>query len=143
MSEIACPRRHTSKAFIGPAPLRGPRDSSGNIAGCKSACLANLDGNQGAPAIASRPLITLLPTEHMLFFFIRKFPELLLWYPRYSPNLSCFRCVTFAEIQLLWWPDRDTQAFNITATSRTVVAMRMLTHTTNQAGRRFGHAMRV
>ncbi|KAJ3566796.1 hypothetical protein NP233_g6776 [Leucocoprinus birnbaumii] len=30
-----------------PSPLVGPRDSSGNPVGCKSACFANLDGNQG------------------------------------------------------------------------------------------------
>ncbi|KAI0801783.1 thaumatin-like protein [Irpex lacteus] len=29
-----------------PAPLKGPFDSSGFPVGCKSACLANLDGNQ-------------------------------------------------------------------------------------------------
>ncbi|KAF5348842.1 hypothetical protein D9756_009712 [Leucocoprinus leucothites] len=30
-----------------PAPLKGPYDSSGFPVGCKSACVANLDGNQG------------------------------------------------------------------------------------------------
>ncbi|KAF8878087.1 thaumatin [Infundibulicybe gibba] len=30
-----------------PAPLKGPYDSTGFPVGCKSACLANLDGNQG------------------------------------------------------------------------------------------------
>ncbi|TEB32603.1 thaumatin-like protein [Coprinellus micaceus] len=29
-----------------PDPLKGPFDASGNPVGCKSACLANLDGNQ-------------------------------------------------------------------------------------------------
>ncbi|KAG8694130.1 hypothetical protein FRC11_002414, partial [Ceratobasidium sp. 423] len=29
-----------------PAPLKGPYDSSGFPVGCKSACVANLDGNQ-------------------------------------------------------------------------------------------------
>ena len=32
---------------ICPAALKGPYDSSGFPVGCKSACLANLDGNQG------------------------------------------------------------------------------------------------
>lgn len=31
----------------GPAPLKGPTNSSGSTLGCKSACDANLDGNQG------------------------------------------------------------------------------------------------
>ena len=32
---------------IGPAELKGPFDSTGFPVGCKSACEANLDGNQG------------------------------------------------------------------------------------------------
>ncbi|KAJ3575510.1 hypothetical protein NP233_g1048 [Leucocoprinus birnbaumii] len=30
-----------------PAEIAGPKSASGKVAGCKSACLANLDGNQG------------------------------------------------------------------------------------------------
>ncbi|KAJ2919778.1 hypothetical protein MD484_g729, partial [Candolleomyces efflorescens] len=33
--------------YDGPAPLIGPFDSSGFPVGCKSACIANLDGNPG------------------------------------------------------------------------------------------------
>ena len=31
----------------GPTPLKGPFDSTGFPVGCKSACVANLDGNPG------------------------------------------------------------------------------------------------
>ena len=31
----------------GPAAIAGPADSSGKNVGCKSACYANLDGDQG------------------------------------------------------------------------------------------------
>jgi hypothetical protein len=37
----------SAHGLIGPAPLKGPYDSSGFPVGCKSSCLANLDGNQG------------------------------------------------------------------------------------------------
>ncbi|KAF8964742.1 thaumatin [Flammula alnicola] len=33
--------------YDGPAQLKGPFDSTGFPVGCKSACVANLDGNQG------------------------------------------------------------------------------------------------
>ncbi|TFK75743.1 thaumatin-like protein [Pluteus cervinus] len=33
--------------LLGPPPLKGPFDSTGFPVGCKSACFANLDGNQG------------------------------------------------------------------------------------------------
>ena len=33
--------------ITGPAPLKGPTDSSAQALGCKSACQANLDGNPG------------------------------------------------------------------------------------------------
>ena len=33
--------------MTGPAPLKGPFDSTGFPVGCKSACNANLDGNPG------------------------------------------------------------------------------------------------
>ncbi|KAG6889587.1 hypothetical protein C0995_016395 [Termitomyces sp. Mi166 len=33
--------------YDGPDPLKGPFDASGAPVGCKSACLANLDGNPG------------------------------------------------------------------------------------------------
>ncbi|KAF9254524.1 hypothetical protein L218DRAFT_951481 [Marasmius fiardii PR-910] len=36
--------------FPGPAPLKGPFDSTGFPVGCKSACIANLDGNPQNPA---------------------------------------------------------------------------------------------
>ena len=36
---------HLFYAFIGPKPLQGPFDSKGNVIGCKSACVANLDGH--------------------------------------------------------------------------------------------------
>ena len=36
-----------------PAPLKGPYDSTGFPVGCKSACEANLDGNQGMLALSS------------------------------------------------------------------------------------------
>lgn len=32
---------------LGPSQLKGPFDSSGFPVGCKSACVANLDGNPG------------------------------------------------------------------------------------------------
>lgn len=34
------------KLMLGPAQLKGPFDSTGFPVGCKSACVANLDGNQ-------------------------------------------------------------------------------------------------
>ena len=38
---------HGLTGYTGPAPLKGPYDSSGFPVGCKSACYANLDGDQG------------------------------------------------------------------------------------------------
>jgi len=34
--------------IVGPAPLKGPYDSTGFPVGCKSACVANLSGNPGS-----------------------------------------------------------------------------------------------
>ena len=39
--------------IIGPAPLKGPFDSSGYPVGCKSACDANLDGDPSSEQLLS------------------------------------------------------------------------------------------
>ncbi|KAG5637268.1 hypothetical protein H0H81_005201, partial [Sphagnurus paluster] len=48
-NNVGCPVAECAKD-LGPdcpAPLKGPYDSVGFPVGCKSACFANLDGNQG------------------------------------------------------------------------------------------------
>lgn len=40
-----------TSAHIGPAAIAGPKDSSGQNVGCKSACFANLDGDQGRQSV--------------------------------------------------------------------------------------------
>lgn len=44
-----------------PAPLKGPLDASGNAVGCKSACFANLDGNQADSANCCSGALIFLP----------------------------------------------------------------------------------
>ena len=47
---FALPDRNT-QISSGPAPLKGPLDSSGFPVGCKSACEANVDGNPGLSVV--------------------------------------------------------------------------------------------
>ena len=43
----------TLKSLPGPAPLKGPLDSSGFPVGCRSACEVNLDGNPSLCTIST------------------------------------------------------------------------------------------
>ncbi|PPQ65533.1 hypothetical protein CVT26_000490 [Gymnopilus dilepis] len=73
-----------------PSPLKGPFDSSGAPVGCKSACFANLDGNQRLQHLTS----VKFPPSNLNSFHNRKFPKLLLRvirYARYMPKLCYFK----------------------------------------------------
>ena len=56
---------NVERILIGPDQLQGAKDSNGDVLGCKSACSANLDGNQGISSHLNASPWRLIPFKQL------------------------------------------------------------------------------